>query len=146
MPILLCWYTLGHLINFFCLSHREAERTALKDAAHESEEEDKQAVRGQVAAWISVAALCSQTGNACWAENCHLQLFCLCQSSVLKLDAGKCLLGAGKCRLIQGERSRAYALFSGAMLLFEGGWGSMDSLFSAECFWTKFQMGGKAMG
>ncbi len=145
MPILLCWYTLRHLINFFCLSHREAERTALKDAAHESEEVDKQAVRGQVAAWISVAALCSQTGNACWAENCHLQLLCLCQSSVLKLDAGKCLLGAGKCRLIQGERSRAYALFSAAMLLFEGGCGSMDSVFSAQCFWTKFQRGGKAM-
>lgn len=28
---------------------------------------------------------------------------------------------------------------------FEGGWGSMDSVFSAQCFWTKFHRGGKAM-
>jgi hypothetical protein len=44
-----------------------------------------------------------------------------CQSSGLRLDAGKCLLEAGKCQLIRGEWNRAHALFTAAILLFKGG-------------------------
>ncbi|CAK9216970.1 unnamed protein product [Sphagnum troendelagicum] len=98
---------------------REAERSVLKDAAPESKEVAKQAVRGQVAAWISVAALYAQTGHTCWAEKCHLQVLRACQSSGLRLDAGKCLLEAGKCQLIRGEWNRAHALFTAAILLFK---------------------------
>jgi hypothetical protein len=122
------------------LSHREAERSVLKDAAPESKEVAKQAVRGQVAAWISVAALYAQTGHTCWAEKCHLQVLRACQSSGLRLDAGKCLLEAGKCQLIRGEWNRAHALFTAAILLFKGGqclfniWGPMDSVFLLNIF------------
>ncbi len=83
MPILLCWYTLRHLINFFCLSHREAERTALKDAAHESEEVDKQAVRGQVAAWISVLKLEMLVGLRIATFSCFVYASPVCSSLML---------------------------------------------------------------
>jgi len=93
-----------------------------------------------VAAWISVAALYAQTGHTCWAEKCHLQVLRACQSSGLRLDAGKCLLEAGKCQLIRGEWNRAHALFTAAILLFKGGhclfniWGPMDSVFLLNTF------------
>lgn len=92
----------------------------MKDSSLESEEVAKQAVQGQVTAWISVAALYSQKGQICRAEQCHLLVLRACQASGLKLDAGKCLLEAGKCQLRRGECKRAHALFSAATLLFEG--------------------------